>query len=42
MARAYLSYPKEALARALLQTIVKDYPDTPAAAEARKELAKLK
>ncbi len=42
LARAYLSYNKEAKARALLQAIVKDYPGTPAAAEAKKELAKLK
>ena len=41
MARAYLSYPKEAKAQALLQEIVKDYPDTSAAAEAKKELTKL-
>jgi hypothetical protein len=41
MARAYLSYPKEAHARAILQSIIKDYPTTSAAAEARKELAKL-
>ena len=42
LARAYLSYPKESKAKALLQSIVKDYPTTPAAAEAKKELAKLK
>lgn len=42
LARAYLSYQKEAKARALLQAVVKDYPDTPAAAQAKKELAKLK
>jgi hypothetical protein len=42
LARAYLGYQKEAKARALLQAIVKDYPGTPAAAEAKKELAKLK
>jgi hypothetical protein len=42
LARAYLSYPKVTKAKALLETIIKDYPTTPAAAEARKELEKLK
>ncbi|MBL7134702.1 MAG: hypothetical protein ISS78_11435 [Phycisphaerae bacterium] len=42
MARAYLGFGKKGQARDMLEAIIENYPKTRAAADARKELDKLK